>query len=183
LIDVLFTRCCFRLVGHIDISVCITYSTRALTLIHVCILKTNAALESFGGVASQSSNFDAMKYQANRAIDGNTNGNGEKFVTHTEQERNPSWEVQLDKKYSISEVKVHNRLDCCGERIVGFILTIYNGGTEVYNSNVSSPNESSTNKTLYNFNIPDVKGDKVKIHIPGTDKILHMLEVQVFVEF
>jgi hypothetical protein len=38
-------------------------------------------------------------------------------------------------------------------------------------------------KALYNFNIPDVRGDEVKIHIPGTDKILDMKEVQILVDF
>jgi hypothetical protein len=185
LIDVLFARCCFRLVSHINISVvCITHSTRALTLIHFCILKRNAALESFGGVASQSSTYSS-NYPAKKAIDGNLDRNFSiGTFSHTKRERNPWWQVKLDKKYSITEVKVHNRLDCCRDRIVGFILTVYNGGTEVYNSNVSAPNESSTSKKLYNFNIPDVEGDKVKIHIPGSDnKALNMQEVQVLVDF
>ncbi|MBF0196963.1 MAG: SUMF1/EgtB/PvdO family nonheme iron enzyme [Planctomycetes bacterium] len=47
---------------------------------------------------------------ANRAVDGNTNGNWAKnSIIHTAEEMNPCWEVDLGKVYAIDELKIYSR--------------------------------------------------------------------------
>ena len=49
---------------------------------------------------------------ANLANDGNTNGDyAKKSVSHTGQAKNPWWEVDLGKVYSLSNIIVWNRMD------------------------------------------------------------------------
>src|SRR5262249_21706644 len=58
---------------------------------------------------------------AERAVDGNTNGDFfEGSVTHTEFENNPLWEVDLGSQYIITGFEVWNRTDCCAERLQNF---------------------------------------------------------------
>ncbi len=65
--------------------------------------------------------------QASRAVDGNTNGhffNGN-TVTHTQNTLNPWWEVDLQQTHAINRVHFFNRTDCCGERLNGAIVILY----------------------------------------------------------
>ena len=60
---------------------------------------------------------------ANRAVDGNTDGNwGAISVTHTQGEDSPWWEVNLLAKYKISSITIYNRTDCCPERLKNFTI-------------------------------------------------------------
>jgi hypothetical protein len=47
------------------------------------------------------------------AVDGVINGS---YSFHTNNEANPWWQVDLGASYRLSEVRLYNRLDCCGER-------------------------------------------------------------------
>ena len=47
------------------------------------------------------------------AVDGVINGS---YAFHTNNEANPWWQVDLGARYRLSEVRLYNRLDCCGER-------------------------------------------------------------------
>ena len=38
-------------------------------------------------------------------------------MCHTKQERNPFLVVEYDNPVKVSEVKIYNRADCCGERL------------------------------------------------------------------
>jgi len=61
----------------------------------------------------------------NRANDGDTNGNwGDGSVTHTQGEDKSWWEVDLGKKYLIEEVRLHNRKDCCQDRLGNFNIWV-----------------------------------------------------------
>ena len=142
----------------------------------------NLASAAFGAVASQSSTYssDHGYADAHRAIDGNTESWGERFVSHTECTLNPWWQVKLNRIYKIGEVRVHNRSDEFMDRIHYFIVTIYKDGVEVYNSDFSKQAESSTTKLLYTFEIPGggVMGDTVTVRLPRED-CLHIAEVEV----
>jgi hypothetical protein len=62
---------------------------------------------------------------ADRAIDGNTNGNyGSGSVTHTNGGATNYWVVEWHKPVSIKMVRIHNRTDCCGHRLDGALLML-----------------------------------------------------------
>jgi len=57
---------------------------------------------------------------AARAVDGNTNKQwGGRSCTHSSQATGNWWTVQLDQEQYIQSIKIHNRLDCCSNRING----------------------------------------------------------------
>ncbi len=47
------------------------------------------------------------------AVDGVINGG---YAFHTNNEANPWWQVDLGASYRLAEVRLYNRMDCCGER-------------------------------------------------------------------
>lgn len=69
-----------------------------------------------------------------RAVDGIDDGDyGNNYCTHTDVagETNPWWRVDLGRGYVVSDVRIANRADCCGDRLsdfeirVGMCLTVY----------------------------------------------------------
>lgn len=77
------------------------------------------------GKATQSST--AHGGHAERAIDGGTGGSyGSDTQTHTkENSRNPWWELDLGREYSIESVRIWNRTDgTLGDRLEGYTLTV-----------------------------------------------------------
>jgi hypothetical protein len=64
---------------------------------------------------------------ASNAVDGNTDG---KFydgsVSHTNQEANPWWQVDLGASATVNSVVVWNRTDCCGDRLSDYWVFISN---------------------------------------------------------
>ncbi|MGH0034101.1 MAG: discoidin domain-containing protein [Myxococcota bacterium] len=83
-----------------------------------------------GGVATQSSDWihGGVPASADRAIDGNTNGNfGALSVSHTaggEADPSPFWELDLGADHQIDEIVLWNRTDCCAERLYLFTVRI-----------------------------------------------------------
>ena len=74
-----------------------------------------------GKVSRQSS--VALGGVAGRAVDGNRNGVWTKnSVTHTSEENEPFWEVDLGAAYHIDEVRIWNRTDCCKDRLKDFAV-------------------------------------------------------------
>ena len=96
--------------------------------------QTNLAL---AGTAIQSS--EAHGGQPGRGIDGNTNGtwsNGS--CTHTADQPNSWWEVQLTTSAPISRILLYNRLDCCHKRLSNFRVSVFDGSAEVHSTPPSS---------------------------------------------
>jgi hypothetical protein len=55
-----------------------------------------------------------------RAVDGNVNGRyGRRTTTHTKYNKNNWWLVDLQRKTKVYTVLIHNRVDCCQNRING----------------------------------------------------------------
>ncbi|MGH1540719.1 MAG: discoidin domain-containing protein [Arenicella sp.] len=76
-----------------------------------------------GKPAEQSSTYAAGA--ANRAVDGNTNGVwAQGSVTHTNNSTQPWWQVDLESNASIESVIVHNRTDCCADRLSNFYVLV-----------------------------------------------------------
>lgn len=83
---------------------------------------------ALGGVATQSSTYSWQPGgTADKAIDGNTDGTFSLgSVTHTNQDENPWWQVDLGASKPIYSVEVYNRTDCCQDRLKGARLFISN---------------------------------------------------------
>jgi hypothetical protein len=83
------------------------------------LVPVNAAL---GKPASQSSNYIG---DANRAVDGNTDGTfTAQSVTHTNADLNAWWQVDLQQSYSINDITLFNRTDCCADRLSNFYVFV-----------------------------------------------------------
>jgi len=78
-------------------------------------LNKNAIQSSDGGSA------------ANKAVDGNTNGNwGASSCTATGNQDHAWWAVDLGQETHIGRVRVTNRGDCCPERLSNFFIALTN---------------------------------------------------------
>lgn len=78
---------------------------------------------AIGKPASQSSIYQG--YDANRAVDGNTDGKlTNNSVTHTQEERKAWWQVDLESSYPIQYIKIWNRGDCCEWRLKDFYVFV-----------------------------------------------------------
>jgi len=62
-------------------------------------------------------------HAAGRAIDGNADRAGPSCA-HTNKDSKPWWEVDLQKIYHVSDVRVFNRGDCCGSRLNNFYVSV-----------------------------------------------------------
>lgn len=134
-----------------------------------------ASSVSFGGAAS-------------RAVDGNTNGAySNNSCTHTNDENNPWWEVDLGAVYDISRIVIWNRTDdCCWNRLQGFYVMVSEQaitGCDTASQfqfktggSLSFTNSSQSNITLDG----NKKGRYVRIFIQGNTKTLSLAEVEVF---
>lgn len=90
-------------------------SERTLSLAEVEVYngRENLALQ---GTATQISTLrDSL---ASLAIDGNRSGRyATGSVTHTQTEEQPWWRLDLGRVRPVTKLVVHNRSDCCGERL------------------------------------------------------------------
>ena len=111
-----------------------------------------------------------------RAVDGNTSGNGEPNLSHTQSTAQAWWMVDLGGNYNVGNIIIWNRTDGgYGSRLNDFYVRLLNESqTEVWsNHQTTSPNPSET------VNAGGATGRYVRIQLTGTN-FLHMGEVQVF---
>ena len=138
-----------------------------------------------GKSASQSSNLGTGTI-AGLAIDGNTDGNySSGSVSHTKSEYQPWWQVDLGAVYSLTDVKIWNRTDCCTDRLSTFYILVSDVPFTSTDLNTAK-NQSGVNNyyvggsagspTTVNINRT---GRYVRIQLSTTNS-LHMAEVQVF---
>lgn len=81
---------------------------------------------ALGRPASQSSQATIdTSATAAKAVDGNRDGNfANRSVSHTENDINSWWQVDLGQINNIDRVDIWNRTDCCSERLKNFFLLI-----------------------------------------------------------
>lgn len=90
-------------------------TNRILSLTEVSVFSgsSNIALQ---GKARQSSTF--RQARAQRAVDGYSDGHYfHGSVSSTSSQSNPWWELDLGSEQPITKIIVHNRTDCCSDRI------------------------------------------------------------------
>jgi hypothetical protein len=139
-----------------------------------------------GKTATQSSTYDSRTVAAN-AADGNSDGNYfHGSISHTNQDANAWWQVDLGTSAAIGSISIWNRTDCCPERLSDYWVfvsdtpflssdtpaTLQNRAGTWSNHQVSYPNPSTT-ITL------NAQGRYVRVQLSGTN-YLSLAEVQVF---
>jgi hypothetical protein len=134
----------------------------------------NVALD--GTAAQSSTGFGGV---ASRAIDGNTNGvYWDGSVTHTQQEVEAWWEVDLGSEFKLFDIVVWNRTDCCADRLNPFLLELFDSAHQVLTSFEWSdtPNPSKAFSASGNH---DVQFIRITLAGDGAE-YLQLAEVQAF---
>ena len=117
---------------------------RILSLAEVRILETATGTElQLEGKATQSS--DHNEAVADRAKDGNDDGTfDKKSVTHTVEGNNPWWLIDLGESKDIGKIAIHNRADCCGDRLADAIVEVFDASLAiVYTGKVTEAKDGS----------------------------------------
>jgi hypothetical protein len=133
-------------------------------------IERNWALQ---GAVTQSST--AFGGDPRRAIDGNTNGGwNDGSVTHTSQELEPYWQIDLGQTHYIDEIRIFNRTDCCQDRLKNFVVFFANNKegflhrdlNSTMGQNTGNPNTAVYMKPVFNLagDIDPVGGAKLARH-------------------
>merc|ERR1711907_830034 len=81
------------------------------------------------------------------AVDGNTDSAyGSGTCTHTQAGNPEWWQVDLGASFSIGEVDIYHRTDCCGDRLVG--AELYLSDSSDYSSGVLCDTISESNQPM-----------------------------------
>ncbi|APR80829.1 fibronectin type III domain protein [Minicystis rosea] len=82
---------------------------------------------ALGKPTSQSSTGPWSTAGSGSAVDGNTNGDFQAgSVTHTNNDSNAWWQVDLQSSQPISTIVLWNRTDCCSDRLSNFTVMLSN---------------------------------------------------------
>jgi hypothetical protein len=122
------------------------------------------------------------------AVDGNTDGifmGG--FVTHTNLEANPWWQVDLGASAAVHSIVIWNRTDCCKDRLADywvFVSDVPFGPGDTPSILQSRPGTWSSHQTTTpnpstTIDTGGIKGRYIRVQLTGTD-YLSLAEVQVF---
>uniref|UniRef100_A0A3Q4GT30 Si:ch73-359m17.2 n=1 Tax=Neolamprologus brichardi TaxID=32507 RepID=A0A3Q4GT30_NEOBR len=115
----------------------------------------------------QSSVFEA--YGPSKGVDGCRNGNLDSgCCTHTLEDLDPWWRVDLLAVYKVSAVTIINRQDAVIERILGF------------NFFLCGMIKSLAGTPTYTFQCNEMEGRYVIVIIPGIKRYMTLCEVEVF---
>lgn len=126
--------------------------------------------------AKQSSIFDDK--HANRAVDGNTDGDlGHNSVTHTQNNENSWWEVDLLYLYDISDITIYNRMDYT-ERLDKFSVAVSETPFANNQSGQLVADKQPSFKGSRTFNNVNKKGRYVRIFL-NKNEYLSLAEVIV----
>uniref|UniRef100_A0A673VZK5 Fucolectin tachylectin-4 pentraxin-1 domain-containing protein n=1 Tax=Salmo trutta TaxID=8032 RepID=A0A673VZK5_SALTR len=161
--------------NHVSLSL-----PHPLSLSQMCCHLPHPINVALKGVASQSS---LNGYgNAHNAIDGNRESDYYKrSCTHTAQNTNPWWRVDLLDVYRVTAVSITNRGDDVPERLDGAEIRI---GNSLENNGINNPrcvviSHIPAGKT-YTFQCNEMEGRYVVVVIPGRSEWLTLCEVEVF---
>lgn len=142
----------------------------------------NIALQ---GIATQSSTYG--NNVASMANDGNTDGNwANNSVSHTSDDSQPFWTLDLGSIHPINAIRIFNRTDCCGERLSDFYVFYSDqpfSGTTVdetkSQTGVSFIHHPSAAGKIKHFDI-DGSARYIRIQLNSKDESLALAEVEVY---
>lgn len=141
--------------------------------VEVCTKKAQGTDLALGRPALQSST--SWGGVAARAVDGNTNGDyGANSVTHTADEFQPWWQVDLQASRTLNKVVISNRTDCCSERLSNFKLLVSDDGSNWQSYSYPGVAPQQTEFTVGRT------GRFVKVQLEGSGLPLSLAEVKVF---
>lgn len=144
----------------------------ALSLREVVVNPARPRNLALGKAATQSSTIN--NGVAIRATDGDTNGNfHEGSVTHTASDAGAWWQVDLGAVENVGEVVVHNRTDCCGDRLAYFRVRVSADGV---NWSAVPYNGYAGRRTVLSIGRA---ARYVRVELSGTNH-LSLAEVEVF---
>uniref|UniRef100_A0A674A5T1 Fucolectin tachylectin-4 pentraxin-1 domain-containing protein n=2 Tax=Salmo trutta TaxID=8032 RepID=A0A674A5T1_SALTR len=151
-----------------------------LTLCELEVYGTPAVNVALKGVATQSSLYGDG--QAHNAIDGNRESNYHKrSCTHTAQETNPWWRVDLLDVYRVTAVTITNRGDVVPERLDGAEIRI---GNSLENNGTNNPRcvviSHIPAGERHIFQCNEMQGRYVIVVIPDRKEYLTLCEVEVY---
>ncbi|XP_040020954.2 uncharacterized protein LOC120810467 [Gasterosteus aculeatus] len=135
------------------------------------------------GKASQSSRIDSGFSAAYNSIDGNRNPHFKSgSCSHTMQQTNPWWRVDLLHPYMVTSIIISNRADCCKERLNGAKVHV---GNSLDDNGAANPVVATVDRTDQGSTITltlnkHVEGRYVTVVLPGSGKILTLCEVEVY---
>lgn len=87
---------------------------------YACFFKENLAYQR--GTIQSSIDSGGV---SSRAVDGNSNANFDAgSCTHTNDEKQPWWRVDLGNVELVNKVYIVNRGDCCGDRLKPFEIRV-----------------------------------------------------------
>ncbi len=125
-------------------------------------------------IQSQESN----KGDAQRAVDGNTNGDlesGSVAIADVIEDENPWWEVDLGATYPIGEIRIWNRTDCCSDLLSDYTVIILDRNQDIrWYQHFADPATRPSSIIA-----GGVYGRKVRIQL-NDPKPLNIAEVEVF---
>jgi RHS repeat-associated protein len=138
---------------------------------------------AWGKATSQSST--SFGGESSRGVDGNTSGNwGDNSVTHTNNEHQPWWQVDLGSVQQIGTVRLWNRTDCCSDRLSNFWVLVSDNPfsstdltTTINQAGVSSYYTAGTAGLLTEKGVGR-SGRYVRVQLAG-DNYLSLAEVEV----
>ena len=150
---------------------------------------TNIATSGTATQSSTPSSGAAAAGVASRAIDGNTDGVfNNNSVTHTNDENEAYWTLDLGSVKQIDGISIWNRTDCCSERLSNFHVFISDTpftGTTVAASRaqagVFDHFQAGAANTVTNV-VTNRTGRYVRIQLTSGSNPLSLAEVQVFGE-
>lgn len=150
-----------------------------IATIEVSAQRTNVALNK---PTSQSSMYSAT-FPASRAVDGVTTGRNPDF-THTKDESNPWWQVDLGAVYDVEEIVIWNRTDCCWERLQNYYVmlseTPITGNSTTRNVIAKGSFTQNTQNVTKNLGSAGKRGRYIRIFTQNGTMPLSLAEVQVF---
>ncbi|XP_077349621.1 fucolectin-like [Lithobates pipiens] len=152
---------------------------RFLIVAQCCTPEPGAVNVARNGTASQSSDYQhkVIGY-ANKAIDGNTDGDFRKgFCTHTKDDYEPWWNLDLKKTYNISSIVITNRQDCCAQRFLGAEVRI---GDSPHRKNPVCKTVTDVSKPRISMCCSGMLGRYVSVVIPEHIGHLTLCEVEVY---
>ncbi|XP_042279123.1 fucolectin-7-like [Thunnus maccoyii] len=138
------------------------------------------------GKATQSYRYEGSRDvfgAAYNAIDGNRESHFPAgSCSHTIEQTNPWWRVDLLESYVVTSVIITNREDCCADRINGAEIHI---GNSLQDNGAANPEvgviPSIPAGRSYTVTVTKhVEGRYVAVVLPGQERILTLCEVEVY---
>lgn len=153
----------------------------------------NIALQSNGSTASQSSYWTSA-WPASNCTNGITASNNNGQLCHTAGNGTfyEWWDVQLPQAEPIDSIVIHNRTNCCSDRILGIYVLLsgspFPPGNDAASLSAARAQANfeyyiSVDATITTIAVGDISGQYVRLQKSGynnQNSAINLLEIQVF---